>query len=206
MRVLKGIKQGEAAWLKAKLGVVTGTRIKKAIAKDNLPLVDEIIAERGSQVIDDDSYTSEAMQRGKDMEPVAVRVYEKQTGLVCKEVGFGLHDTYDWLGISPDRFVMVGRKRRKGIEVKCPGTKKHVQYIRQDQIPAEYRGQVLNYFLCEPDCETVDFISYDDRFKPKPLFIKTVTREEVRKELDDLEAELIKFWNKVKSYEDKILF
>lgn len=205
MRILKGINQGEQAWLKAKLGVITGTRIKKVLSTTNMKLLDELCGERGSQTIED-SFSSDAMERGKELEPYAIKAYEKKTGNKVAGIGFGLHDLYDWWGISPDGFVYKNRKRRIGIEIKCPNTSTHFGYIRQNKIPAEYRPQVLNYFMCEKDCEEVHFITFDPRYEPKPIHIIIITRESVIDELVELEKELVKFWDKVIKEEQKVLF
>lgn len=205
MRVLKGIKQGTPEWLKVKLGVISGTRIKKIKSTTNMTLLDELCAERGSEYVED-SFTSDAMQRGKDMEPYAIKAYEKHTGFKVTAIGFGLHDKYDWWGISPDGFIMQHRKRKRAIEIKCPNTSTHFRYCRMGKLPTDYRHQVLNYFMCEPDCEAVDFISFDPRYKPKPLLIITTTREEVKDELIELEAEITAFWEKVIKEENKVLF
>lgn len=42
---------------------------------------------------------------GLEFEPRAASSYEVETGGLCRETGFWVHDDYPWLGASPDRLV-----------------------------------------------------------------------------------------------------
>lgn len=205
MIIHKDINQGSLEWLQLRLGKITGSRIKEAMAKDNLSLVDKLIAESVTDEVEE-SYVSREMQRGKDLEPIAKAYYAKMTNQKIEEVGFISSEKYDWLGFSPDGLIKKQRKYIKGIEIKCPSTHTHIRYIRQNQLPNEHKYQVFGLFLIAQDVEEVDFISYDDRFSIKPLHIVTIKRSEVETELLELETALIKFNEKFKKYYDAILF
>lgn len=205
MILFKEIEQGSPEWLRLRLGKVTGSCVKDVMKSDNLSLVDDIIAQIVSETIEE-TYTSAAMQRGNDLEPLARGEYEKVTGRKVEQVGFMLHEEYDWLGVSPDGLIKIDGKYKKGIEIKCPNTATHVKYIRQNQLPNEYKYQVQSYFIVNEDLEEVDFISYDNRFVVKPLHIVTVTRESIKDELAATEEALVKFWEKVQKYYTQILF
>jgi predicted phage-related endonuclease len=57
------LPQRSQEWFEARLGVITGSRAKQVFAKNNLPFIDELIAERLTGVIPQ-SFTSEAMKHG----------------------------------------------------------------------------------------------------------------------------------------------
>jgi hypothetical protein len=107
------------------------------------------------------------MVRGTEMEPEAVEYFEKQTGLVCEEVGFVPFG--DHAGGSPDRYI----GDEDLLEVKCPWTlEKQIDYLElTDQwdlkrYSAEYYWQCMSnlFFTTRQRCH---FITYDPRY-PEP--------------------------------------
>lgn len=195
------VEQGSSGWHELRLGKITSSRVAKIFKSDNMSLVDELIAERVCPIIEFDGYVTDEMQWGTDHEDEAATEYAKLTGAELVQVGFCVHDKYDWLGMSPDRLT----KDNKGaIEIKCPSTKTHIKYIRQDKIPTEYKSQVEQYFLINEECEWVDFVSYDPRFTPRPLFVKRMLRSDV--DVDGIIAEIVKFWKKMEDVYEKIIF
>ena len=205
MKVYKDIKQGTPEWNALRLGKVTGTRLKDLLATNNLPLVDKLIAERVSERTKE-GYKSEEMDRGNDMEPIAIQAYEDYTGLNVERVGFIESDKFDWFGVSPDGLILINGKFTKAIEVKCPDTHNHVKYIRQGVVPSEYWSQVLSGFIVNEDLEEMDFISYDNRFHYQPLFIVTTRRVDIIEEIAQTEKAMVKFWEKFEKYYDQITF
>lgn len=194
------VEQGSQEWLKMRLGKITGTRLKDVFKSDNLTLVDELIAEIVSEEIEE-TFVNHATQRGKDLEPIVRDLYTSVTGITIEEVGFCISEDNDFLALSPDGFTP---DRKGAIEIKCPSTKTHVKYIRQDQIPNEYKYQVYNYFLVNTDLEYLDFVSFDDRFKAKPMFLKRVYRSEIEEDLNKTKEEIDKFCKKFLKYYEKI--
>lgn len=190
------VEQGTPEWLKMRLGKITGTRLKEVFKSDNLPLIDEMIAEIDSEEIEE-NYVNQSMQRGKDLEPVVKAIYEQVKDIEIDEVGFCLSEVNDYLALSPDGFT---KDRLGAIEIKCPSTKVHVKYIRMNKIPSEYLYQVYCYFLINQKLEWLDFISYDDRFNSRPMWIKRVKREEIENELILANIEIEKFISKFEKY------
>lgn len=190
------VEQGTPEWLKMRLGKITGTRLKEVFKSDNLPLIDEMIAEIDSEEIEE-NYVNQSMQRGKDLEPVVKAIYEQVKDIEIDEVGFCLSEENDYLALSPDGFT---KDRLGAIEIKCPSTKVHVKYIRMNKIPSEYLYQVYCYFLVNQKLEWLDFISYDDRFNSRPMWIKRVKREEIENELILANIEIEKFIVKFEKY------
>ena len=94
-------EQRSKEWHLRRLGKVTGSRAKKVFATNNLPLIDTMIAEvmTGEE---EEIFTTAAMQRGIDEEPKACKDYEKATGYTVTHAGLCVHDTMDFLAVSPD--------------------------------------------------------------------------------------------------------
>ena len=132
---IKNVEQRTREWFEMRLGVITGSRCKNVFRSNNLSFIDELIAERLSGDIVE-SPTTQAMMHGILMEPVALDAYKQKTGNDAREVGFCIHDTLDYLAISPDALVYENGTPIGGVEIKCPSTKKHIEYIRQGKVPA----------------------------------------------------------------------
>ena len=196
------LEQGSLKWLEARKGKITGTRLASVLKTDNLPVIYEMIAELGSDEIEE-TFVSKAMERGKNCEPVAISLYQHMTGVVIDSVGFCISEENDMLALSPDGFTA---DRIGAIEVKSPNTATHVKYILGDKVPSEYLPQVMTYFLVNTKLDWLDFISFDDRYKPKPIWIKRVTREELKDQLVEVNEKLDKFITKFNKYYERISF
>jgi hypothetical protein len=196
------LEQGTREWLEARKGKITGTRLASVLKTDNLPAIYEMIAELGSDEIEE-TFTTKSMQRGKDCEPIAISLYQHMTGVVIDSVGFCISEENEMLALSPDGFTA---DRTGAVEVKSPNTSTHVKYILGDRIPSEYLPQVMNYFLVNTKLDWLDFISFDDRYKPKPIWIKRVYRHELKDQLIEVNEKLDKFITKFNKYYEKISF
>jgi hypothetical protein len=201
------VEQGTPEWHKLRIGKLTSSRVADIMKSDNLKVVDALIYERSCP--DDalwdtqDGYVSEAMQWGTDHEDEAVQVYTAHTGIEMERVGFCTHDDFEYLGMSPDRLTP---DRTGGVEVKCPNTKNHIRTIRMGGLPNEHKYQILQYFLINEKMQWLDFVSYDPRFAPRPIYIHRVTRDEVQSELGELMANIVKFWAKFEKYYQQVTF
>lgn len=200
--IIHDCTQGSFEWHQLRLGKITGSRLKKMMAKDNLSLIDELIAEEQVGIADDDEFVSDEMQRGIDMEPLAIQEYSNITGYTVDHPCFLQSEDWPILCQSPDGYIGT----TGAVEVKCPKTKTHVKYIRMGKIPNEYKEQVWSYFLVNPDLQWLDFVSYDPRLTVKPIWIHRVTCEELAEELDAAKVELEKFIAKLDKYKSEIFF
>jgi len=203
MKILD-LPQRSQQWFEARLGVITGSRAKNAFAKNNLIFMDELIAERLTGVIPE-GFTSEAMRHGILYEPEAIRVYEELTGNKVDEVGFCVHDEHPFIAVSPDGLIKIDGKYQGAVEVKCPSSKKHIEYARIDRIPAEYKRQVIHYFVVVEELQWLDFVSYDPRLAQHKMHIHKVTRDDLQKEIDEALAVYINLYSKLLKYEQAIL-
>jgi len=202
MKISKN-KQGTSEWLQERLGKITGSRLKEVFKKNNLPFIYKLIGEDGIDGEDlEDGYKSEAMERGNLLEPIARKKYINLKNINIIEFGLCVHDKLDYMAISPDGFT---EDRRGAIEVKCPSTTKHVEYCLINRIPNEYKYQVYQYFLVNEKLEWLDFVSYDDRYLPKPIHTFKITRDEIKDELIICKNKIKEFWQKKIKYQSKIL-
>jgi putative phage-type endonuclease len=199
------VEQGSDAWHKARLGHITASHISDVMAKGkgkeesvtryNYKV--KLVAERMTGVSASDGYTNSAMEWGVEQEQFACMAYEALEETFVTRTGFWLHPTVNWLGVSPDRLVGDGGL----IEVKCPNTSTHVQYLLSREVPAKYYNQIQCQ-LWVTRRAWCDFVSYDPRLPlRKQLLILRVNRddkmialmqEEVQKFLDEVEDLIIK--------------
>ena len=82
-------------------------------------------------------YQSPAMQRGNEMEPVALAWYADERGSQIESVGFVTHGEMPNVGWSPD--ALCGSAG--AIEIKCPLHKAWMDVKRTMAVPSEYRWQ-----------------------------------------------------------------
>ena len=202
-------EQGTEDWLTAKIGVLSGTRIKKIITPSKLQLsssyadtilllIDENVTGLSSETFRGNAAT----ERGNELEPYAKKAYTDKTGIEIKDFGLCLSDKNDLHGCSPDGFTP---DFRGGVEIKCPGYI-HLKYINDNIIPSEYILQITNYFVVNEKLEWLDFVSYRPEFIHNPIFIKRVTREDLHEQITALESALNTFFSEYKKQLDKFLF
>lgn len=191
--------QQNGAWFNARCGHLTGSRMKDAMSylkqseKDKeakkprestdkrRKLIIEVLAERLTGDIVP-KYVTAAMQWGTDQEVHAKAAYEAATGRKVVDVGFVQHQTIEFLGASPDGLVGDGL-----IEIKCPTTSTHVQWIIEGGIPEEHIPQmVLQCAVTQRGW--VDFVSYDPRVPEKQqLFVRRFFPTD--KQIEEIERE-----------------
>jgi putative phage-type endonuclease len=180
-------------WFAARLGFATASRMNDALAGSETAArrnyLIQLVTERltGQQ---QESYNSAAMQRGVDLEPVARMAYEATNGFVDK-AGFYKHSSIEWFGASPDG--LVGDDGL--VEIKCPNSTTHVDYILSGKVPTKYQRQMLAQLACTGR-KWCDFVSFDDRL-PEHLQLFVVRFEPKPEEIDKLQEGVIKFLNDV---------
>lgn len=188
------IEQGSDAWIAIRLGRATGSRISDVLAqgRSGAPSASranyraQLVAERLTGVMIE-GYTSEAMERGKEVEADARRAYAFRTGLKVTEAGFMLHPTIEMSGASPDGLVEADGL----VEFKCPNTATHIDTLRGGIIAKTYRDQMLWEMACARR-KWCDFVSFDPRLpESMALHIRRVELDTSR--LAEVEAEVRKF-------------
>ena len=195
-------QRNDPAWWAARLGKVTASRVADVIAKTKTGFgagranyMADLVVERltGQKA---SSFTNAAMEWGTEQEPYARAAYAAKTGILVEEVGFIDHPTVAMSGASPDGFAEEGL-----IEVKCPNTATHLEYVLAELPPLKYFTQMQWQMACtgRPWC---DFVSFDPRLPERlQLLVIRVPRDddyiavletEVKKFLAELDDNLNK--------------
>lgn len=128
------------------------------------------------------NYENAAMQRGIELEPIAVSAFEKGTGKKVAQVGFcrSIHGRF---GCSPDGLIY---EDGTGLEGKVPEPKKHIEYRRAGELPSEYRLQV-EMSMAVTGAPAWWFQAFNPGLAPFRILIERT------KETDDLLGELKRF-------------
>lgn len=168
------IEQGSYDWFSEKWGKIGGTRAKELFVKSDT-LFYKLLAETIEPFDEDaeESYQSEAMERGNFLEPQARIELQKYTGLEFIECGWIQSDN-ELMGISPDG---ITADLTAQCEVKCPQAIAHLKMCVSDAIPLEYINQCIHAFTVNDKLETLYFVSYRPECTIKPLFMKLLTRD-----------------------------
>jgi predicted phage-related endonuclease len=168
------IDPSSPAWVAARVGRLTGSRFGDAIAKQKNGkwaasrenLLFDLLAERLTGVAKD-HFVTPAMEWGLLNESPAVELLEVRTGILFDKAGFCLHPTIEHFGATPDRFIGIDGV----LEVKCPTTKTHLQYLMNKTVPVEYQPQMMAEIVCTGR-KWARFASFDPRMPPnQQLFV-----------------------------------
>lgn len=176
-------EQGSDAWKKLRAGNVTASRIADVLAKIKTgeaaarrDYKAQLVAEILTGEPQENGYTNGAMQWGTEQEPFARGAYEVHSGEMVDQVGLVLHPTIKRSAASPDG--LVGKDGL--VEIKCPKTATHLQYILAGVVPTDYQPQMLWQMACTGR-QWCDFVSYDPRLPAHlQLFVVRYLRDEKR--------------------------
>ena len=204
MPQIEGLMQNTPEWLMQRIGMCTGSKVADVIGRKKQTKaqiekgeVAEYLKGRDDYMWDvvverltgraTDHYISPAMEHGTDTEPLARAAYETAMDVDVKHGGFFVHPQMEWFGASPDGLIGTD-----GIlEIKCPTTRVHLQYLKDDEIPIDYAPQMLAELACT-ERKWCDFVSYDDRLPANMrLFIKRFERNDAL--IAGMEAEVKTF-------------
>ena len=145
------VEQGSGEWLKLRLGIPTASRFHLIVTPAKWQLsasarryAFRLVAETLLNEITELVEGTEWMERGKELEPRAVQMYEFESQE--KTEPCGLLTTDDGLiGASPDRLI-VGFGNPCPLELKCPAPWTQIEYLI-DGFGADYlpqaQGQIL---------------------------------------------------------------
>ena len=167
------IIQGTADWLELRWGKITGTASKGLFVKSDTLLID-LIAQNTEDWEMEDSYVSNDMIRGSELEPYAREAISDELFISFKEIGFIQNAAIPILGLSPDG---ISEDDTIMLEIKCPRAKKHTETLLVNEIPSDNIHQVLHYFTVNPKLETMYFVSYRPESKVKSLWYKALTKD-----------------------------
>lgn len=197
------MEQRTTEWHAARLGKVTASRIADVVAKtktgygaSRATYMAQLICERltGQPT---EGFTNAAMQWGTDTEPRARAAYELQTGFSVQEVGFIPLEGIA-AGASPDG--LVGDDGL--VEIKCPNTATHIDYLLKGSVPGKYALQMQWQMLCTGR-KWCDFVSFDPRLPADlEMWIKRVDRDDAL--IADLAIEVGEFLDELEDCLNKL--
>lgn len=187
-------EQRSEEWFAARAGRLTGSaaadmmrKIKTGEAASRRNLRMRLALERITGQPQERAFTTAAVERGRDLEPFAASRYEAETGCILEPLGF-LSMGPIMAGCSLDSFI---HGRRGIVEIKCPESATHYEYLKSREIPSDYRWQCIHN-MWVTGAEFADFISFDDRF-PDDLQYLCVRLERKEREIEAYDAEVSKF-------------
>lgn len=156
------IEQGTDEWLAARAGRVTGSNASAVMAGEKTAArrdyILQLAVERLTGAPQLDDYTNKHIKHGSETEPLARIAVEDEYGITVRETGFIKHLELP-IGVSLDgdwgdlKWIL---------ELKCPKSATHIDYMEANRLPAVYRWQVV-HGLYVTGAEGAIFASYDPR-------------------------------------------
>lgn len=137
-----------------------------------------------------ESPTNQWMQRGIDLEPIALSAFEKETGLVLFPC-VGLHEN-GWMAASFDGMTL---EKDVIVEIKCPGKKDHSLAL-QGNIPEKYYPQ-LQHQIYVSGLDKVYYYSFDGNSG------KTIEVNRDDSYIQIMLDKLLNFWQSLETYRNK---
>lgn len=193
------LQSDNAAWLAARVGKVTASRVADVIAKTKTGVsasranyLAELVAERltGTPAA---NFTNAAMQWGLDTEPHAKGAYEFFHDATVLAAAVVDHPTIPFSAATPDGFVGEDGL----VEFKCPNTATHIDTLLGGGVPTKYITQMQWQMACTSRA-WCDFVSFDPRLpETMRLFSKRVHRD--NRMIGELEGEVRTFLEDVAS-------
>jgi len=191
------IEQGTDAWKALRLGKVTASRVADVLSKGRSGesasrknyrtelVVQRITGQPG------ESFTNAAMEWGTATEPMARVAYEVEKQQFVEQVAFVDHPSIEWFGCSPDGLVNDDGL----IEIKCPNSTTHIEYLTDQKPPARYIPQ-MQCQMAVTGRQWCDFVSFDPRL-PDDLQLFVVRLERDQEYIEAMEVEVKKFLSEV---------
>lgn len=158
------IKQNTDEWFKARKGRVTGSNSDVLLTSGVLTALrsnDESSNFRGNY------YT----QRGHDMEPMAIHVYEQVYSTIVERPGFVINDDYPNAGCSPD-----GIDGQWLLEIKCFGERRHLMIRGYSDIEYKIMSQ-LQFNMMISDLKKARLVLYNPEVKDPTLAFNVIEVE-----------------------------
>jgi putative phage-type endonuclease len=176
----KNVEQGSPEWKELRRGHVTASNVADVMAKGKSGEAEtrkkyklRLIAERMSGM-SQDSFSNADMEWGVEQEAYARMAYEVAKDVLVDKTGFWHHLDIAFVGVSPDGLVNDDGL----VEIKCPKTETHIDYMLNDKVPAKYYKQIQCQ-LWVTGRQWCDFISFDPRMPAlKQLFVIRCPRDD----------------------------
>jgi len=190
------MEQRSEAWHQRRLGRVTASKVADVVARtrtgyaaSRANYMAQLVCERltGKPT---EGFSNAAMEWGVEQEAAARDAYSAKVGELVTEVGFVDHPSIANSGASPDGVVGAGI-----VEIKCPSTATHIEYLFEREPPQKYFYQMQWQMACT-GAEWCDWVSYDPRMPENlQLLVVRIPRDTdciqmLEKEVSEFLAEL----------------
>ena len=190
------MEQRTSEWHQARLGKVTASKVADVVARtkagyaaSRANYMAQLVCERltGKPT---EAFSNAAMEWGVEQEAAARDAYSAKVGELVTEVGFIDHPSIPMSGASPDGIVGAGI-----VEIKCPSTATHIEYLFEREPPQKYFYQMQWQMACE-GADWCDWVSYDPRMPESlQLLVVRIPRDPdcitlLEKEVSEFLAEL----------------
>lgn len=174
------VEQRTPEWEHLRKTHLTGTILKGIMGtpKARQESIYEMIANRLTVGVDSDDEYENPMDRGNRLEPDAISTFEFETNKSVEKVGFCESDEIEAVAQSPDGYIK-DTNDTEAIEVKSMGGKNHIKLWLTNEVPDEYKWQVVQYFVVNDELKKLYFVGYNPQIPVHPLHIIEVERDEV---------------------------
>ena len=191
--------QRSPEWFSYKAGKVSGTRLGPAISNKKNKLIYEIVNEILDATIIPSDFITDDMQRGIDLEPVAIQKYEEVTGNKVELVGILQNEKIPISMHSPDGIVAD----EIIVEIKCPNP---VNQIKTWIEGHDYHHQILNCFVVSEKIKEVHYFSFCPERPELPYFLVVYLRSDFENEIKQAEKKLIELQISAEDLVNKLTF
>lgn len=181
-------------WLQARRGRVTASMINAVLAGQNTKsrrnYIQSLILDL--EGIDDFRDSAPYFDLGRKFEPYAIGWYQDECRRRVTNTGFVLHDTYNWLGASPDG--LVGRVGMVEAKFRVSLRTFHDACIKPITRAYEYQMQAGMWVCNRKWCDYLNYWRSVDG-KKEQGHVRRVLRDEAK--IKEIEGAALVFWRDV---------
>jgi putative phage-type endonuclease len=184
MKKIHNVEQRSDEWFKLREKYVLTASEAQAIGNQGKGLESlcwDKIAEKYSSAVRE-NFVNKDLERGVELEPQAISIYELMTGNKVDKIGFVTDDKISKVGgASPDGAV----KKDGNIEVKCFADTKYFKMIIESkktgsfEIESGYQWQIQMQMLFT-NTKWTDFIAYNPNYKQSILIKRVLPDKEMQ--------------------------
>jgi putative phage-type endonuclease len=166
MKIIKDIQQGTPEWHACRIGKMTASNASAIgnCGKGLETYIRKIVSEKYSSA-ERENYSNTHTDRGHELEPIAISMYELMNNCIVEKVGFV--EMNDYVGCSPDG--LVGEDG--GIEIKCPMDTKYIDMMIDQKPDSEYIWQVQMNLLITGR-KWWDLVYYNPNFEKSSIIFR----------------------------------
>lgn len=180
---IHNVAQLSDEWWELRRGVPTASEFRRIItAKEGKPstgqagyaaeLFADLVCQNPKYFSGGGKPVNAHTERGRDLEEEAVQWYAFAHNVEIERVGF-VTTNDGRFGCSPDAFIRIDGKRRKGLEVKCPEGKKVAKHALKGVLPLDYKAQCHGGLaVCEDEIDEWVLVEYCPDMKPFVVDLK----------------------------------